>query len=425
MSEENKSGQSTQASGERSPKKDKTLHDARHNIYEFIDSQSLEISLGRVSGVQRIVTMTSEMLMKVILTRTHWSTPALLLKEVRRCGDIIQRRNPLQFEINNTVLRVMRFIRRAAEAICAAQQQRPDTDPSPVSLAMSESTAYTPSPRVSPSEGALAMSSAGEDIRSTLSASRVLNDQDRGEKPYMLKTFDKNMRSQLREIVQTNILDFIENEVEVALDEMGSLAREQVHPNECILVYGYSSAVLRFLTVAKQHSVKFEVLVTESSPREDGQDMAVELVKAGITTTLVPDSALFVMMPRVSKVIIGAHAIMSNGGVLSASGTHLVALVARKHGVPLMVCSSLVKLTPRYPYDLEELSCLSNPAEILSHDMLQRPDSVGVLNPRFDYIPPELVSLFATDHGCHTPSFIYRLLEEYYDSEDYQFNPMK
>jgi len=205
---------------------------------------------------------------------------------------------------------------------------------------------------------------------------------------------------------------------------MGLLAPEQVHPNECILVHGYSSSVLRFLRAAHQRSVKFEVLVAESSPRQDGQDMAVELVKAGITTTLVPEAALFVMMPRVSKVIVGAHAIMSNGGVLSAAGVHLAALVARKHGVPLMVCASLIKLTPRYPYDLEFLSCLSNPADVLSHTMLQRPDDVGVLNPRFDYIPPELVSLFVTDHGCHTPSFIYRLLEEYYDTEDYQYNPM-
>jgi len=424
MSEDNKSVQnssssSTAASGEKSPKRDKTFHDTtRRNVYEFIDSQSLEISLGRVASVERIVTMTLEMLSKVI--RMHWTgVPDLLIAEVRRCGDIIQRRNPLQFEIGNTVLRVLRFIRRAAEAVYLAQQQRllDKKETSPVTAF------YTPSPRVSPADAGFGLGPNVEtEGRSTLSASRVLAD-DMDKKPYMTQIFDKNMRSQLREIVTTNISDF-ENEVEVALDEMGLIAREQIHPNDCILVYGYSSSVLRFLCAAKQRSVKFEVLVAESSPRQDGQDMAVELVKAGITTTLVPDAALFVMMPRVTKVIVGAHAIMSNGGVLSASGTHLAALVARKHGVPLVVTSSLIKLTPRYPYDLEFLSCLSNPAEVLSHDKLQRPDSVGVLNPRFDYIPPELVSLFVTYHGCHTPSFIYRLLEEYYDSEDYQYNTM-
>jgi len=420
-SEAAQSNQPTQSNtaGERSPKRDKARDAALRNVYEVVDSESMEISLGRVVGVENIVKRTARILLTIINMRWN-GVPKVLISEVRKCGEIIQRRNPLQFEIGNTVLRVLRFIRRAAEAVCLAEGV-PRNEPSPVGITLSEYVAgYTPSPRitVSPADG---FGASETDGRSTLSASRVL-DADPDSKPYMAKSFDKNQRAQVLEIVRTNISDF-ENEVEVALDEMATLASQQVHPNECVLVYGYSSAVAKFL-VAAHKTVRFEVLVAESAPRNDGQDMAVELVKAGITTTLVPDSALFVMMPRVSKVIIGANSIMSNGGVLSASGAHLVALVARKHGVPLVVCSSLIKLTPAYPYDLEFLSCLSNPADVLSHDKLLRPDSVGVLNPRFDYVPPELVSLFVTDHGCHTPSIIYRLLEEYYDAEDYQFNPM-
>lgn len=40
--------------------------------------------------------------------------------------------------------------------------------------------------------------------------------------------------------------------------------------------------------------------------------------------------------------------------------------------------------------------------------------SVHVPNPAFDYIPPELISLFITDAGGYTPSYVYRLLTEYY-----------
>ena len=42
------------------------------------------------------------------------------------------------------------------------------------------------------------------------------------------------------------------------------------------------------------------------------------------------------------------------------------------------------------------------------------PRAVSVLNPTADYIPPELVSLFITNAGGHNPSYIYRLLAEYY-----------
>lgn len=42
-----------------------------------------------------------------------------------------------------------------------------------------------------------------------------------------------------------------------------------------------------------------------------------------------------------------------------------------------------------------------------------------VPNPTLDYVPPELISLFITDTGGHTPSYVYRLLAEYYTREDY------
>ena len=43
-----------------------------------------------------------------------------------------------------------------------------------------------------------------------------------------------------------------------------------------------------------------------------------------------------------------------------------------------------------------------------------------MLNPAYDYVPPELVSLYVTNMGAHQPSYIYRLLAEYYAPEDYQ-----
>ena len=44
---------------------------------------------------------------------------------------------------------------------------------------------------------------------------------------------------------------------------------------------------------------------------------------------------------------------------------------------------------------------------------------VHVPNPTLDYVPPELISLFVTDTGGYTPSYVYRLLAEYYTREDY------
>ena len=47
---------------------------------------------------------------------------------------------------------------------------------------------------------------------------------------------------------------------------------------------------------------------------------------------------------------------------------------------------------------------------------------VHIPSPTFDYIPPHLVSLFVTDMGGYTPSYVYRLLAEFYDRNDYSLS---
>ena len=68
-----------------------------------------------------------------------------------------------------------------------------------------------------------------------------------------------------------------------------------------------------------------------------------------------------------------------------------------------------------------------SPSGILPFEDADTADKVNVANPRFDYIPPDLVNLYVTNFsvvpslrsGSHQPSYIYRLLNEYYCQEDY------
>ena len=47
---------------------------------------------------------------------------------------------------------------------------------------------------------------------------------------------------------------------------------------------------------------KFEVIIAESAPSYQGQELATKLAKEGIETTLITDSAVFAIMSRVNKV---------------------------------------------------------------------------------------------------------------------------
>ncbi|KAJ4893087.1 NagB/RpiA/CoA transferase-like superfamily protein [Raphanus sativus] len=106
----------------------------------------------------------------------------------------------------------------------------------------------------------------------------------------------------------------------------------------------------------------------------------------------------------------------------------MAALAAKKHAVPFVVLAGSPKLCPLYPHNPEVLlNELRSPSELLDFgefsDCLDFGAGSGspllqVVNPTFDYVPPNLVSLFITDTGGHNPSYMYRLIADYYSADD-------
>ncbi|KAG9303727.1 hypothetical protein G9A89_018624 [Geosiphon pyriformis] len=192
---------------------------------------------------------------------------------------------------------------------------------------------------------------------------------------------------------------------------------EHIHANEIIMTIGKSKTVEAFLTAAAK-KLKFSVVVAETSPTYGGHEMALKLSKAGIDTTVITDSAIFAVMSRVNKVILGIHAVLANGGLIAVSGTQMVAAAAKHHSTPVVVCTGLYKLSPLYPYDEDWFNDLVAPDPVLSFDEGDLVDKVTLLNPYYDYVTPEHVDLFITNTGGHPPSYLYRLINENYDPED-------
>ncbi len=193
-------------------------------------------------------------------------------------------------------------------------------------------------------------------------------------------------------------------------------AIEHIHSNEVILTHGQDPTVEAFLRAAHKKR-SFEVIVAETAPGAEGRLTAVALAEAGISTTLIADSAVFAMMARVNKVIVGAHAVMANGGLIATAGCHLLALAAQHHSVPLVACAGLYKLTPLFPSGPDQFNVLLSPQPMLQYD--EGVQGVHTPNPAFDYVPPELVALLITNIGGNHASYIYRLLAEYYHQEDH------
>eukprot|EP01088_Endostelium_zonatum_P017020 TRINITY_DN4838_c0_g1_i1.p1 TRINITY_DN4838_c0_g1~~TRINITY_DN4838_c0_g1_i1.p1 ORF type:complete len:373 (-),score=77.84 TRINITY_DN4838_c0_g1_i1:103-1221(-) len=314
-------------------------------------------------------------IMKVVISAVRWTNAKEILEEVKKNGLILAQAQPLELAIGNIVRRVMFLIREEYLNFSRAAQ---------------------------PGE-----SSEFQELNSAPALYKMLSNDE-------AEDYSKNYD------IKSNVLTAIGDLTNEISDSYSHISDKQstqhIHNGETIMTFGKSQTVVEFLKAAARKR-KFEVIVAESAPLFAGQEMALSLSKAGIETTVIPDSAIFAMMARVNKVIVGTHVVMANGGLLSWAGTHGLALAAKHHEVPFVICTGLYKLCPVYPtYDQDRLNDLNSPCKLLRFDEAA---DVDVQNPMYDYIQPELVSLFITNYGGHNPSYIYRLLQEYYHPADY------
>ncbi|KAL1492025.1 hypothetical protein ABEB36_012529 [Hypothenemus hampei] len=210
-------------------------------------------------------------------------------------------------------------------------------------------------------------------------------------------------------------------ELETSAENIAAQASEHIHSNETILTFGSSRTVKMFLKSASKKRT-FNVIVVEAAPLYLGHSLAVSLAKSNIQTTVIADSAVFAMMSRVNKVIIGTHTVLANGGLRAISGTHTVGLAAKHYSVPVMVLSHMYKFTPIYlgSNDHDTLNILANPATVIPYSSGAVLNKADIATPMFDYVPPELVTLFITHQGGNSPSYVYRLLSEVYHPDDYE-----
>ena len=145
------------------------------------------------------------------------------------------------------------------------------------------------------------------------------------------------------------------------------------------------------------------VFAGETRPWLQGARLTMwELQQDGIAATLIIDSAAAALMRSgaVQWVIVGADRIAANGDVANKIGTYALALMARHHGVRLMVVapSSTVDLATASGDSIEIES--RDPAEVLGcGGRRHAPEGVTAWNPVFDITPASLVDVLVTERG--------------------------
>ncbi|XP_020797721.1 translation initiation factor eIF-2B subunit delta isoform X2 [Boleophthalmus pectinirostris] len=213
---------------------------------------------------------------------------------------------------------------------------------------------------------------------------------------------DKEAKSKL-----LNCIDcYIDEKIILAAKAIAKYAIEKISDGDVILVYGCSSLVNNILCEAYEKNRKFRVIVVDSRPRLEGREALRRLVQRGISCTYVLISAVSYILPEVSKVFLGAHALLANGYVMSRVGTSQIALVAKAFNVPVLVCCETYKFCERVQTDSFVSNELDDPDDLIvtrkgktQLENWQEVSLLGLLNLVYDVTPPDFVDLVITDLG--------------------------
>ncbi|KIO19890.1 hypothetical protein M407DRAFT_16068 [Tulasnella calospora MUT 4182] len=189
---------------------------------------------------------------------------------------------------------------------------------------------------------------------------------------------------------------YIRERIILADQVIRTAAMEKIRDGDTILVYARSSVVEKTILAAWDAGRRFNVVVIDSRPLLEGKALLASLTSASIPATYALLSSLPSLLPTVKTVILGAHALHANGSLYSRAGTAIVAMMAKSHQVPVIVCCETYKFSDTVLLD----SFMKN--EIAPNPTTGLTDtdrSLQALSPLYDLTPHTNITAVVTEVG--------------------------
>ena len=180
-------------------------------------------------------------------------------------------------------------------------------------------------------------------------------------------------------------------------------ARVMTYCNTGALATSGHGTALGVLKTAFAQKKGISVIACETRPYLQGARLtAWECVQEGIPCTLITDNMAGHLMSRgeADAVIVGADRIAANGDVANKIGTYMLAVLARRHGLPFYVAAPVstfdLAIADGFAIPIEERAA----AEVTGYRGARwAPEGIKVRNPAFDLTPAELVSALVCERG--------------------------
>jgi len=211
---------------------------------------------------------------------------------------------------------------------------------------------------------------------------------------------------------------FIRDRVTAADVVIADKAVEKIKDGDVILTYAKSSIVQQTLVKAHTDGKKFRVIIVDTRPLFEGKHHTKVLADLGMDVKYCMMSGMCHNIRDATKVLLGAHAMMSNGTLFSRAGTAQVAMFADEYAIPVIVLCETIKFTERVALDSIMHNEMAPPDELVTPSSTGEPSRLAgwrdvkglqICNLMYDVTPAEYIKMVVTENGVVPPTSVPHL----------------
>lgn len=179
------------------------------------------------------------------------------------------------------------------------------------------------------------------------------------------KKTEDGLKLELIEDMET----FKNEKILVAQQVIVNTASQHIQDGGCVITYGYSQVLFELFKHSKQVDMKnFKIIVIDSRPLFEGRRFVQDLQELGFTDviySLITSLGYIFDTMSIDCVLLGAHSILSNGFLNSRVGSASLAMSAKYHNIPVIVCCEALKFTNRVQLDSLTFNELADPNDLI------------------------------------------------------------
>lgn len=171
--------------------------------------------------------------------------------------------------------------------------------------------------------------------------------------------------------------------------------------------YGTATAPMY---LGAERGYRFRIFADETRPLLQGARLtSFELQEAGLDVTLICDNMAATVMRNgwVNAVFVGCDRVAANGDAANKIGTSMVALAAKRYGIPFYVCAptSTIDMNTPCGADIHIEERKSHEVTDMWYEKPMAPKGVKVYNPAFDVTDSDLITAIVTEYGVLRPPY--------------------